>query len=53
VLQPVVVNRHLRNVPQEGVFSWEPGAQFGMYKPDGFWFDTGGDASASLQVPGN
>jgi peptide/nickel transport system substrate-binding protein len=48
VLQPIVVNKKLRNVPQQGIYAWDPGAQFGMYKPDGFWFDEKGSASASL-----
>ena len=39
VPQPVVVNRHLRNVPDRAVFNWNPGAQFGVYMPDTFWFD--------------
>ena len=38
VPQPVVVNRHLRNVPVKGVYNWEPGAHFGIYRPDTFWF---------------
>ena len=38
VLQPVVVNNHLRNVPKEGIYNWNPGAFFGIYKPDTFWF---------------
>ena len=38
VPQPVVVNRHLRNVPARGVYNWNPGAQFGVYMPDTFWF---------------
>jgi peptide/nickel transport system substrate-binding protein len=36
--QPVVVSNKLRNVPKEGIFNWDPGAQFGMYRPDSFWF---------------
>ena len=28
----------LRNVPDEGIFSWDPGAHFGIYRPDTFWF---------------
>jgi peptide/nickel transport system substrate-binding protein len=40
VLQPVVVNANLRNVPKEGIYNWDPGAYFGIYKPDQFWFDT-------------
>jgi peptide/nickel transport system substrate-binding protein len=39
VLQPVVVDKQLRNVPKEGVYAYDPGAYFGMYKPDTFWFD--------------
>lgn len=38
VPQPVVVNRDLRNVPEDGVYNWDPGAQFGVYMPDTFWF---------------
>ena len=37
VMQPVVVNMSLHNVPERGVFSWDPGAQFGMYRMDEFW----------------
>jgi peptide/nickel transport system substrate-binding protein len=37
-LQPVVVRSNLRNVPDEGIFSWDPGAHFGIYRPDTFWF---------------
>ncbi|HEX3881162.1 MAG TPA: ABC transporter substrate-binding protein [Stellaceae bacterium] len=52
VLQPVVVNKRLRNVPEQGIYAWDPGAQFGIYKPDGFWFDTQGGASAALSPTG-
>ena len=38
VLQPVVVNSRLRNVPEKGVYNWRPGAHFGVYRPDTFWF---------------
>lgn len=38
VLQPVVVNDRLRNVPVTGVYNWDPGAYFGMYRPETFWF---------------
>jgi peptide/nickel transport system substrate-binding protein len=44
VPQPIVVRGDLRNVPEEGVFNWEPGAQFGIYRPDTFWFE---DAAAA------
>jgi len=47
VLQPVVVNDHLRNVPADGIYNWDPGAHFGIYRPDGFWFDNTVSPSAS------
>ena len=37
VMQPVVVNNRLRNVPVEGIYSWAPSAYFGVYQPDTFW----------------
>ena len=37
-LQPVVIDNRLRNVPEEGIYNWNPGAYFGIYKPDTFWF---------------
>lgn len=40
VRQPVVVRNSLRNVPVNGIYNWDPGAQFGIYRPDTFWFDT-------------
>jgi peptide/nickel transport system substrate-binding protein len=42
VLQPVVVDERLRNVPEKGIYNWDPGAQFGIYRPDQFWFDVPG-----------
>ena len=39
VPHPVVVNNHLRNVPERGFYDITPGAYFGIYKPDTFWFD--------------
>tara|TARA_A100001037_G_scaffold92610_1_gene84022 strand:- start:18459 stop:20357 length:1899 start_codon:yes stop_codon:yes gene_type:complete len=38
VLQPVVAKRKLMNVPVKAVYNWDPGAQFGVYRPDTFWF---------------
>ena len=40
VRQPVLVRNTLRNVPADGVYNWDPGAQFGIYRPDTFWFDS-------------
>ncbi|MEQ8391661.1 MAG: ABC transporter substrate-binding protein [Thalassospira sp.] len=39
VPQPVVVDKDMRNVPEKGIHSWEPGAFFGIYRPDTFWWD--------------
>jgi peptide/nickel transport system substrate-binding protein len=55
VLQPIVVNDKLRNVPEQGIYNWDPGAYFGIYKPDGFWFDQSEaptkSASATVSPP--
>ena len=37
--QPIVVANRLHNVPLEAVYSWNPGAHFGRYRPDTFWVD--------------
>jgi peptide/nickel transport system substrate-binding protein len=50
VPQPVVVNANLRNVPTDGMYNWDPGAQFGIYKPDGFWFETPADRAKSAAL---
>ena len=42
VPQPVVVNNRLKNVPLTGIYNWDPGAFFGMYRPDSFWLASGG-----------
>lgn len=40
--QPVVVNNALRNVPKRAIWTWEPGAHFGIHRPDEFYFDPDG-----------
>lgn len=45
--QPVVVNRHLRNVPKDGKWAWDPGAHFGIHRMDEFWFVETHDGSNS------
>ncbi len=40
VPQPVVINDLLRNLPETGLYNWDPGAFFGIYHPDSLWFDT-------------
>ena len=39
VPQPVVVNSFLKNVPEQGLYSWSPTSYFGVYHPDVFWFE--------------
>ena len=38
VPQPVVVNNSLQNVPATGIWNWDPGSYFGIYRPDTFWY---------------
>jgi peptide/nickel transport system substrate-binding protein len=40
--QPVVVSKNLRNVPEKGIWAWDPGAHFGVHRIDEFFFE-GGD----------
>ena len=42
VPQPIVVNARLRNVPEKAIYNWDPGAHFGIYRPDTFWYAEGG-----------
>jgi peptide/nickel transport system substrate-binding protein len=46
VFQPVLINSRLKNVPREGVYSFAPGAYFGIYMPDTFWYE---EAEAKAQ----
>ena len=39
VLQPVASDRNLRNLPDRAYYLYEPGAYFGVYRPDTFWFE--------------
>lgn len=39
--QPVVVNNRLRNVPETGLWAWDPGAHFGIHRVDEFFFEPG------------
>jgi len=36
--QPIVVSKRLRNVPEKAMWAWQPGAQFGVHRPDEFFF---------------
>ncbi|MFM9974140.1 MAG: ABC transporter substrate-binding protein [Beijerinckiaceae bacterium] len=40
--QPIIVSRRLRNVPDQGWFSFEPGAFLGIYHPETFWLTDAG-----------
>jgi peptide/nickel transport system substrate-binding protein len=37
VFQPIVINKRMANVPDEGIYNWDPGALIGMYRPETFW----------------
>ncbi|MEL6751130.1 MAG: ABC transporter substrate-binding protein [Pseudomonadota bacterium] len=38
-LQPIVVTNSLKNVPEEGIWAFEPTLYFGHYLPDTFYFE--------------
>ena len=38
VRQPVVANPRLRNLPDDAVYMYDPGAYFGRYRMDTLWF---------------
>ena len=44
VPQPVVFKEALRNLPEEGLYNWDPGAFFGIYHLDSLWFETNDEA---------
>lgn len=46
VRQPVLVSNRLRNVPQEGIYGWDPGAHFGIHRMDEFWLEERPDETA-------
>ena len=37
--QPMVVADKVKNVPQKGIWNFNPGSYFGIYKMDTFWVD--------------
>ncbi|MGB1239587.1 MAG: ABC transporter substrate-binding protein [Pseudomonadales bacterium] len=41
ILQPVVVNSKLRNLPKKAFYNWDPGAFFGIYNLPSLWFEGG------------
>jgi len=38
VVQPVVVSNAIKNVPQNAVYGWDPGAHFGLHHMDAFFY---------------
>ena len=49
VLQPIVVDEKLRNLPAEGLWNWDPGAHFGMYGLDKIWWDRSNQTAEAAQ----
>ncbi|MEQ9490041.1 MAG: ABC transporter substrate-binding protein [Alphaproteobacteria bacterium] len=49
VLQPVVADEKLRNLPEEGMWNWDPGAHFGIYGLDKVWWDRSGQTADAAQ----
>jgi peptide/nickel transport system substrate-binding protein len=39
-LQPIVINKRLRNVPNKALFSWEPTSLMGVYRIEEFFLET-------------
>ena len=37
VPQPVVVKEGMMNIPDKAIYNWDPGAHFGIYRPETFW----------------
>ena len=37
--QPIVVSDKLRNVPEKAKWAWDPGAHFGIHRPDEFYYE--------------
>jgi len=35
----IVANRYIRNIPKTAIYNWDPGAHFGVHRPDQFWLD--------------
>jgi peptide/nickel transport system substrate-binding protein len=39
VYQPIVAVKSLRGLPKEGIYNFDPGAFFGLYRPETFWLE--------------
>ncbi|MCZ6646018.1 MAG: ABC transporter substrate-binding protein [SAR324 cluster bacterium] len=49
MFQPVVVSDNMANVPETGVYNWDPGSFFGIYRPDTFWFKRLGKSNVDVK----
>ena len=49
--QPAVIHAGLRNVPERGVYNWEPGAHLGVHRMDTFWYEREEPAGPEGQAP--
>ncbi|MBI1775041.1 MAG: ABC transporter substrate-binding protein [Proteobacteria bacterium] len=45
--QPVVVSNRLRNLPEDGIYNWDPGAHFGIYDLPALWFAEASQAATA------
>ncbi|MCZ6841954.1 MAG: ABC transporter substrate-binding protein, partial [SAR324 cluster bacterium] len=52
MFQPVVVSDNMANVPETGVYNWDPGSFFGIYRPDTFWFKRLGKSNVDVKEEG-
>ena len=50
--QPVVTAPNLRNVPKNGVFAFNPGAYFGVYNPEAFYYASAAKSAAATKAKG-
>jgi peptide/nickel transport system substrate-binding protein len=49
--QLVVVSDKLKNLPERGIYNFDPGAFFGMYRPDTFWLGDPELKTAAKEAP--
>ena len=35
----IVANKNIKNIPKTAIYNWDPGAHFGVHRPDQFWLD--------------
>ncbi|WP_374373851.1 ABC transporter substrate-binding protein [Dongia sp.] len=46
--QPVIVDKSIRNIPEKGMWAWDPGGHFGHYRIDTIWRDFPQDVVVAL-----